>query len=623
MTAVSGTPTDNLQPVDKPSDDHDGGDQHNHASEGSHVGDTAGQDENDIPEIALMETTSVSGVAEVIENPSDVLDFESVEDLNLETTSIGDTLCIPASKASTIDEFEAKIDVPEQPSLPDLVLAAENHDLPLSDILVDDEDVEDLHSLDSLTSDGNNKLMTPMSESSIDTLDRVPEPQESSPSAASSSASLESVSTPQDGMESTDQVDSTGAPELRSHDKLMAVPVEPSCKARSPFAVQIEEVLDEEFVRYSRSDRLEELSITIFNQDIPQPPTSPQERFASQDVDIILDPGASGGDVSDVRSEARPPPTVEEVLDEDFSADAHPNVSTANITFDYSSDTGATLPWSDPVDSSSPGSTQQTKTSKRVRFADAESAQSKSEISSTKWAPEDLRFIFFRETRDFNSYRELQESYQALFDEAEGYNAVNFSKPENTTTFITHSPYTPPATMFDLQYYRVPASYYHTFWHPQRVPIYLHGNVFDGISLTNWIYNWTAYTFKDNSYQMNAVRRLGKTVVKLGSALSDIEHAKPAVKAKLPRDLYDESGVLWADLENIINDIMSEAEDRLEASKQGGRLEVEFVSRFSHELIAGNKYYRPIEKFLKKTEAWCKKARFHPEFIMLWELWES
>ncbi|KAK0117219.1 hypothetical protein ONS96_013053 [Cadophora gregata f. sp. sojae] len=326
---------------------------------------------------------------------------------------------------------------------------------------------------------------------------------------------------------------------------------------------------------------------------------------------------------SDVRSEPQPV-SVEEVLDEDFSVDAHPNVSTTDATFDYISDTGATLAWRDTEASSAGSSIPDRKSTKKVRFAHAEPANQTSQIPVTKWAPEDMRFIFYKETRDFNPYRELQESYQALFDEAEGgYNSVDFNKPENTTTFITHSPYTPPATMFDLQYYRVPASYFHTFWHPQRVPIYLHGNVFDGISLTNWTYNWTAYTFKDDSYQMNAVRRFGKTVVKLGSALSDIEHAKPAIKASLPKDLYDESGVLWADLENIINDIMSEAEDRLDASKKGGRLEVEFVSRFCHELIAGRKSYHSIEKFRNKTESWCKRARFHPDFIMLWELWES
>ena len=95
------------------------------------------------------------------------------------------------------------------------------------------------------------------------------------------------------------------------------------------------------------------------------------------------------------------------------------------------------------------------------------------------------------------------------------------------------------------------------------------------------------------------------------------------MKANLPKDLYDESGALWADLENILNDIMSEAEDRLEASKKGGRLEVYFVNQFCHELISGKRFYQQIDRFLKKTEAWCKKARFHPDFIMLWELWES
>lgn len=76
--------------------------------------------------------------------------------------------------------------------------------------------------------------------------------------------------------------------------------------------------------------------------------------------------------------------------------------------------------------------------------------------------------------------------------------------------------------------------------------MYLHGNVFDGISLVNWIYNWTAYKSTDSSFQMSTVRRFGKTVIKLGFALSAIENAKPEVKSTLPRDLYDQSGVLWA-----------------------------------------------------------------------------
>jgi hypothetical protein len=151
--------------------------------------------------------------------------------------------------------------------------------------------------------------------------------------------------------------------------------------------------------------------------------------------------------------------------------------------------------------------------------------------------------------------------------------------------------------------------------------MYLHGNVFDGISFTHWIYGWTAYTFRGESFEMSTVKRFGKQVMKLGSAMTDIENADDSVKRKLPRPLYDESGRLWENLENIVNDIMAESEDRLATKRRGARLEVEFVTKFCREMIAGDKYYRPIETWLKQTDDWCKRVRFHKDFVMLWDLW--
>jgi hypothetical protein len=118
---------------------------------------------------------------------------------------------------------------------------------------------------------------------------------------------------------------------------------------------------------------------------------------------------------------------------------------------------------------------------------------------------------------------------------------------------------------------------------------------------------------------MNAVRRFGTTVIKLGSVLTDIKPAGSKAKSSLPKDLYDRSRVLWAELEDVINDITSEAEKRLDRSKRGGRPEIEPVRRSRHETIAGQKYYHDIDKFLKGAEEWCKVVRFHPDFIMLWE----
>lgn len=90
------------------------------------------------------------------------------------------------------------------------------------------------------------------------------------------------------------------------------------------------------------------------------------------------------------------------------------------------------------------------------------------------------------------------------------------------------------------------------------------------------------------------------------------------------RDPHDKSGELWADLENIINDIMAEAEDRLTRKKQRVktvRVEVEFVTLFCREMIAGDRYYRPLEKFMQQADEWCKRVRFHKDFVMLWKLW--
>ena len=615
-----------------PSGDHDGSHQRIHASCTLHTDvDIAGQDENhnsDIPPMTKSDGEAGEAVAmSEIVSP----DSESIENTDPIPILDEDCLCVSTPDDFTGDESStesAPTDAPRmsEPTFAEAISNTEPHKTP-----EDFEHVEYISPGDTLLETESYDQMTSPSESGIDTQENQTSldgnshiPSVSSPPTLTRKCSVVEVEIL---VEEDIPADASDNHSFRAP---LVIPLEPSGNARSPYAVQIEEVLDEEFRRHTGSgEELEEWHTMIPSREDLQSLVVPHDAAVSGDTSELESINAceevpADESVGAVRSDHPPPVSAEEVLDEDFSVDAHPNVSTTNATFDYHSDTGATLAWRDSAEPSAGSPTREKIFSKRVRFVNAESAGQASELLETKWAPEDLRFIFYKETRDFNSYRELQESYQALFDEAgSGHNSVDFNRPENTTTFVTHSPYTPPATVYDLQYYRVPASYYHTFWHPQRVPIYLHGNVFDGISLTNWIYNWTTYTFRDSSYHMNAVQRFGTTVVKLGSALSDIEHAKPAIKANLPKDLYDESGALWADLENILNDIMSEAEDRLEASKKGGRLEVFFVNQFCHELIAGKRYYQPIDRFLKKTEAWCKKARFHPDFIMLWELWET
>jgi hypothetical protein len=324
----------------------------------------------------------------------------------------------------------------------------------------------------------------------------------------------------------------------------------------------------------------------------------------------------------------RPPPVqIEDVLDDDFVSGAHPNV------FLYEDTTRALdteripiveKPPQDPSIHVSGGSTPSQKgPPKRVRWAEDDALSDEQRSSPCKYTPEDLPFIFHREFRDFDKYQELQESSQALTKEqgARRSRRKRAGQSSRTSSFVTQKEYIPPATLSDLQYYRIPANYFHKFWHPARVPMYLHGNVFDGISFTHWIYGWTAYTFRDESFEMSTVKRFGKQVMKLGSAMTDIENADDSVKRKLPRPLYDESGRLWENIENIVNDIMAESEDRLATKRRGARLEVEFVTKFCREMIAGDKYYRPIETWLKQTDDWCKRVRLHKDFVMLWDLW--
>jgi hypothetical protein len=447
-------------------------------------------------------------------------------------------------------------------------------------------------------------------------------------------------------------------------------------RPKSPYAVQIEEVVDEEFAREAHQTGVffdvvttEQVPACVVSKEREhddehlhrsgegateeasdydsdsagtnsevETGSDPQNREKSlpQRVDLPLS-GNKGAPASN--SQAKKLPTsvqIDEVLDDDFLQGAHPNGPEVLLpeavleSKPIEEDSPKELTIESSIQQSQPNQPPSPKNQspRKVRFAESMIGSTIVEISPREPSPpRELRFIFFREFRDFDTYQELQESYQALFDEKETA-ASPISDPVTekatpTSTFITHSPYTPEATLWDLKHYCIPASYFHKFWHPQRVPIYLHGNVFDGISLTNWIYNWTAYAFRDDSFQMSTVRRFGKTVIKLGSALTDIEHASPQVKSSLPKDLYDQSGTLWAELEDVINDIMSEAEKRLDRSKKGGRLEVEFVSRFFHEMVAGQKYHQAIDKFLKEAEEWCKIVRFHDDFIMLWDTWES
>ncbi|KAN0112607.1 hypothetical protein V8E51_005558 [Hyaloscypha variabilis] len=419
----------------------------------------------------------------------------------------------------------------------------------------------------------------------------------------------------------------------------------PSKQDASPkiFAVQIEEVIDEEFVRYRKGKYDDELTrepldpATEMDEEEVVPSDSSEtsdEAKTQQSTEpayepvIVELPLIDENEIAAMQSPPRPRPVeIEDALDDDFVSGAHPNVFVYEDT-SKDSDTERPpvvekLPQDPPAQTSSSSMPSQKGPLKRVRWAEDDALNEEQRSSPCKYAPEDLPFIFHREFRDFDKYQELQESSQALMEEQEASKTrrKRSDKSSRISSFVTQKEYIPPATLSELQYYRIPASYFHKFWHPARVPMYLHGNVFDGITFTHWIYGWTAYNFRDDSFEMSTVKRFGKQVIKLGSAMTDIENADDSVKRKLPRPLYDESGRLWENLENIVNDIMAESEVRLAKKRRGGRLEVEFVTRFCREIIAGDKYYRPIETWLKQTDDWCRKVRFHKDFVMLWDLW--
>jgi hypothetical protein len=441
--------------------------------------------------------------------------------------------------------------------------------------------------------------------------------------------------------ENSDLSSSTLVEEINDHPAL--TPFSDNVRSKI-FAVQVEDITDEEII-HNRNAVFEEDHSAVFSTLEYGPDRfeehasesseafddeEMQDEFEPEQEPVIVEPPSPGKDEPAVRrpfSRLPPPVQVEDILDDDFAPGAHPNVFLhEDLTKDL--DTGRPpivekLPVQPPAPSSGGSMPSQKGSLKRVRWAEDDDPDVEQRSSPCKYAPEDLPFIFHREFRDFDKYQELQESSQAL---REGQHVRRSRKKKSdpssrTCSFITQKEYIPPATLGDLQYYRIPASYFHKFWHPARVPMYLHGNVFDGISFTHWIFGWTAYTFRDESFEMSTMKRFGKHVIKLGSAMTDIENADYSAKRKIPRPLYDESGRLWAELENIVNDIMSESEDRLAKKRRGGRLEAEFVTRFCKEMIAGDKYYRPIERWLKQTDDWCKKVRFHKDFVLLWNLW--
>lgn len=67
---------------------------------------------------------------------------------------------------------------------------------------------------------------------------------------------------------------------------------------------------------------------------------------------------------------------------------------------------------------------------------------------------------------------------------------------------------------------------------------------------------------------------------------------------------------------------MAVASERIERKwkEKTERLEVEFVMRLCHEIIAGRKFYPAIDGWLKRTEEWCKVVKFDARFVMLWDL---
>lgn len=227
--------------------------------------------------------------------------------------------------------------------------------------------------------------------------------------------------------------------------------------------------------------------------------------------------------------------------------------------------------------------------------------------------PENLRFILYSEARDWSVYPELQESPTSAMGNSRNH------EPEPSSAFAhIHKTDLPLASTRDLRFYCIPSSYFRALWNPLWRPIRLHGNVFDGRSLTKWIYGWTAHVFGEGSYQLHTARRFGDKVLKLGAALSALEHCEWMMEKNVPGEVKLAGWRLWALLEWIIGAFMHLAEMQLAVSPQeGGRLEEEFVDCLCWEMIRGQRLYRAVDVFMVETKKWCGEIGRYSDSVLV------
>ncbi|EPE33178.1 hypothetical protein GLAREA_06190 [Glarea lozoyensis ATCC 20868] len=245
----------------------------------------------------------------------------------------------------------------------------------------------------------------------------------------------------------------------------------------------------------------------------------------------------------------------------------------------------------------------------------------------TQWRPEQLRWIFYHQYRDFKKYKRLRESFEVLPTAIRNSYILNRPIPSKKPTIRAYETRNPAATLKDLKHWQIPASYYHSLWHPRRVPLYLDGNVIDGISFAIWIEGWAVAQYRHNSHQTKTVQKFGKIVRNLGQALSDINNASYAEKKDLPRNLYDEgSEILWKQLEDVLGCIMTDARTYSPWSSRNSKLEAKFLFHLwlnlaiqPGTLLIDPAHSSELFDFQQNSQDWLRRVGLHPAFDSLWD----
>jgi hypothetical protein len=79
---------------------------------------------------------------------------------------------------------------------------------------------------------------------------------------------------------------------------------------------------------------------------------------------------------------------------------------------------------------------------------------------------------------------------------------------------------------------------------------------------------------------------------------------------------------IWKQLENVLKDIMSEAQIKRSWASRNSRLEEEFVKHLWANHIIGAPHHLALAQFQQQAEDWIKTVKLHPSFARLWEIFE-